>query len=68
MSLIIHIPDPPKPRDDWSGAYLVQSKQVTDLYARAIEQMIDNRGGWLYAADGKRERATVMGIHIDERA
>jgi len=68
MSMIYHIPDPPKPRDNWSSAYLVQSPKITDLYARAVEKLIEERGGFLFAGDGSPERAQVMGVWIDERA
>jgi len=65
---IIHIPEPPRARDSWAGAYLVESTRITDLYSRAIEDLIEDRGGFLFGADGKRERTTVMGVIIDERS
>ena len=46
MTMIHHIPEPPKPNDDWSAAYLVQDRQVTNLLAAPIERLIEQRGGW----------------------
>lgn len=68
MTMIHHIPEPPKPNDDWSAAYLVQDRQVTNLLAAPIERLIEQRGGWLFGPDGARERPTVMGVTIDVRA
>jgi len=67
VSMIYHIPDPPEPADSWAKAYVI-NEAIADLYAEPIEKLIADRGGWLFAADGKRERTTVMGVHIDERA
>ena len=69
MTMIYHIPDPPKPRDSWSEAYLVQDTEITDLYASAVERAIAERGGHLFADDGQlRVKPTTMGVWIDERA
>lgn len=68
MGMIYHIPEPPAPRDEWASAYLVQSTKIADRFAKAVEDAIAARGGFLFADDGSPERATVRGVVVDTRA